>query len=104
VLRQPVMSFRLDDAIAILKLPQPNHVKIDVDGIELLILRGGTHTLQNPALRTLVVELEAGSRDEADAIALLSDAGLKLRQRHPTLPTVNTEPLARMHNYFFART
>ena len=34
------LAFRLDDLIGIAGVPHPNHVKIDVDGIELPILEG----------------------------------------------------------------
>jgi FkbM family methyltransferase len=38
-------------------LPVPNHIKIDVDGIEERILAGARRVLGDPALRTLLVEV-----------------------------------------------
>src|SRR4051812_31895921 len=55
VFRQPVIAFRMDDLLSILKLPQPNHIKIDVDGIELAILRGAPMVLRDPRLRTVAI-------------------------------------------------
>ena len=98
-----VISFSVDDLLSILKLPQPNHIKIDVDGIELAILRGASKTLTNSDLRTVMVELEKGSNDEVGSIELLNQAGFNLVRCHKCLPGVNAGPLGRMHNYFFIK-
>ncbi len=55
--RQPVMTFRLDDAIDALGLPLPNHMKLDVDGGELEVLNGAARTLRSPELRSMLVEV-----------------------------------------------
>lgn len=44
----------LDDSVSIVQ--QPNHIKIDVDGHENEILRGGLVTLRNPYLKSVLVE------------------------------------------------
>ncbi len=103
VYRQPVISFSVDDLLKILNLPQPNHIKIDVDGIELPILRGATGVLKSTTLRSVVVELEKGTKDEAGTIELLTGAGFTLARCHKCLPGVNAGPLGRMHNYFFSK-
>ncbi|SVE24906.1 uncharacterized protein METZ01_LOCUS477760, partial [marine metagenome] len=38
------------------KFPQPNYIKIDVDGIEMMILKGGRNVLRNPATKSVLVE------------------------------------------------
>lgn len=50
--RQAVKTVRLDDVPC---RPRPDHIKIDVQGAALLVLRNGTETLRN----ALVVEAEA---------------------------------------------
>ena len=55
--QQGMMGVSLDELTGPLALPAPNHVKIDVDGIEDAIIRGATNTLANPQLRTLLVEV-----------------------------------------------
>ena len=60
-----------------------NHVKIDVDGNELLILRGMREFLAGPrGPRTLQVEIN--TRYKADLFALLRAAGYKDFDRHDT--------------------
>jgi FkbM family methyltransferase len=54
---QGIIGFSLDSLIRFGNLPVPNHIKIDVDGNEYLIIRGAEETLGNPAVRTVLVEL-----------------------------------------------
>ncbi len=58
VFKQPTMSFRLDDLISLFKMESPTHIKLDVDGVEMEILRGAGKTLLDPGLRTILVEIE----------------------------------------------
>lgn len=55
--QQGMMGVSLDDLTGRFGLPFPNHIKIDVDGIEDLIVRGASKTLGGPALRTVLVEV-----------------------------------------------
>jgi FkbM family methyltransferase len=81
VFRQPVMSYRMDDLIEQFQLPAPNHIKLDVDGIELAILAGAARTLASGSVRSVLVELEKGEKEQRVTDALrahgfsLSSAG-----------------------------
>lgn len=78
----PVTS--IDQLIAQGVMQTPNLVKIDVDGIELAILRGMKHLLtgaQRP--RSVQVELNPGEQD--DICAFMTSAGYKILERHHTL-------------------
>jgi FkbM family methyltransferase len=55
--QQGMMGVSLDDLTGRFALSFPNHIKIDVDGIEDLIVRGAAQTLGNAALRTVLVEV-----------------------------------------------
>ena len=43
--------------------PNPNHIKIDIDGQELMVIRGMKETLKSPKLKSVLVEIE-GRSDE----------------------------------------
>jgi FkbM family methyltransferase len=55
--RQGMLGVTLDDLVGQFGLPFPNHVKIDVDGIEDQIIFGAEQVLADPRLRTALVEV-----------------------------------------------
>ena len=73
--RQGLIGYSIDEFRRAFALPSPNYIKLDVDSIELQILKGARETLNDPALRELLVELEADSRDQGEIIQLLDQAG-----------------------------
>jgi FkbM family methyltransferase len=79
VFRQPVMMFRLDDLIDSLRLPPPNHIKLDVDGGELAVLEGAARTLRSPSLRSILVEVSTAL--SAAVTAELDRHGLRLQSK-----------------------
>lgn len=67
----------LDDLPQFAGLPAPQHVKIDVDGIERLIVEGGTDLWASPALRSVLIEtMHCAPADRSRIDALLAAAGL----------------------------
>jgi hypothetical protein len=70
----------LDRAVADFKLPMPQHLKIDVDGSELRVLKGGAAVLRGPQLRTILIESDPPAWDAL--AAELGAAGFTLQARH----------------------
>ncbi|MFM8903515.1 MAG: hypothetical protein ACKOGG_09175, partial [Actinomycetota bacterium] len=69
------VGFSMDQAMTWFGLKQPNYVKLDVDGIEGLILSGGSEVLKRvESLLVEVPEFESGRKLVETA---LSRAGLK---------------------------
>ena len=54
---QGMLAVSLDDLTGLLGAPFPNHMKIDVDGIEEEIVSGATKTLADPRLRSVLIEV-----------------------------------------------
>ena len=80
--RQPILSFSLDELIDRFSIDRPNHIKLDVDGIEYDILKGAGQTLSDENLKTIIVETEE-TREGADKIRdLLHGAGFTLHSEH----------------------
>lgn len=79
--RQRALTVRLDDLIATFGLPRPNHVKLDVDGAELVVLSGAEEMLDSPELKTLMIEIHEDL--EKDVVVLLEQHGFVLAERHP---------------------
>lgn len=100
---QATLGFALDDFIDMFKPRFPNHLKIDVDGIELKIVQGAGKTLKDRRLKSILVEVDRN--DKASSAALIKiflDAGFSF---------VNEEGLSRsdgrrgfnVYNCIFAR-
>ncbi len=59
VFSQPTLGFTIDDFCRIFEAPPPDHLKLDVDGNEAKIIRGGRQTLAGA--KTVLVEIEEGT-------------------------------------------
>ncbi len=82
------VGMSLDYLIESAILPEiPSLLKIDVDGIEHIILRGANKTLRDPALLSVLIEVNDEFQQLATEVAAeLSSAGLLLREkRHSEL-------------------
>ena len=75
---QGIMGFSIESIVRELDIPLPNHIKIDVDGIEPKILRGGTEVLKRDDVKSLSVELEKDSEEFNEAFKILTDVGFEL--------------------------
>lgn len=101
--KQRMIGFTIDDFIQLFELRVPNHIKIDVDGIEDKILSGASKTLKNPNLKSILVELDMSKIDSCkQIIKTIEDAGLRMsphkHQRFKVLQEGNV-----VCNYIFLR-
>ena len=81
--RQGAVGFSIDEFVRQFAPPLPTHVKIDVDGIEPDILRGGQNTLRAPGVRSMSVEIETpeNSTATAEIRRLVDDLGFRARPK-----------------------
>lgn len=63
---QAIPAFTVDDFRKAFNLPAPQHIKLDVDGIEGQILRGMKETL--PHVQSLLVEVEQANAERAEEL------------------------------------
>lgn len=76
----PTIGLSMVDAMELLKIPQPNFIKMDVDGIEHLILQGGGAVLK--AAKEVLVEINDHFLVQAQQTEkLMIDAGFRLREK-----------------------
>ena len=95
--RQIMYVWALDDLVEKAKLKPPTHIKVDVDGSEMEVLRGMLKTLALPSVRLVQVEASQGEKGTARKVAdILSLAGFKLAQ-------ANRENNLRATDYLFRR-
>lgn len=96
--QQPVLSYRIDDLIDAFRIEKPNHIKLDVDGIEWEILQGADRVLREKTLRSIQVEMEPSLESCQWITDFLISKGFHLEAVHQHgASKMNTS------NYLFAR-
>jgi FkbM family methyltransferase len=102
-LRQAMIGFSIDDFIKQFNPLFPNHIKIDVDGIEDKIINGAKGTLSDKRLKSILIELDSNRKEYTDGVSrIIEDAGLKLHaKKHCS--RFDTGPHASIYNYIFVR-
>ena len=71
----------MNDAVRLLEIPLPKFIKIDVDGIEHFILRGGTDVLNK--VESVLVEINDDFAEQAEQTEQhLKNAGLSLYRKY----------------------
>ena len=78
--RQGCISFTLDKLIDDGSIPCPNHIKIDVDGIEHKVIQGLLKTLEKKTLKSVLIELNTHLEEHRDIISKITNLGFKLRE------------------------
>lgn len=94
VRKQALLSFRLDDFIQMFGLRLPTHMKIDVDGSELEVLRGAKGTLGSTCLRWILVEVDKRESNLHTIRTLLEEHDFRLECDHQHRA---------VHNWIFRR-
>jgi FkbM family methyltransferase len=101
--RQGMTGYAIDAFVSEFDPPFPNHIKIDVDGIEDRIVAGAAKTLADMRLHSLSIELDSARERETDAvIAAIEQGGLKLAARRQSEMVASGEYRS-VFNYQFRR-
>jgi len=97
----PTMGISMDQAVSLLRLAPPEFIKMDVDGLEHIILRGAAKILSRT--RGILVEINDGFRAQAEeARRLLQGAGLTLKAKLHA-PMIENSAFAQVHNQIWIR-
>jgi len=103
IFKQGAIGYSIDEYIKVFNPAFPNHLKVDVDGIEDQIITGAFNTLRDPRLRRISIELEANRVEYTNAIVRdIEAAGFVLKaRRHSEL--FEGGDFAYVYNYHFER-
>ncbi len=100
--KQGAVSHTLDSFLQLYPPHFPNHIKIDVDGVEAEVVRGAQETLRDSRLKSLSIELNDSLPEDREAIDLIQSLGLKLlHKRHGIM--FEGGDFSSVYNYFFVR-
>ena len=84
----------------------PNYIKIDVDGIEHLILRGASKYLKNPNIKSLSIELNENFKEQFDSVFNImkeNNFNFKHKKRAEALDDYKDIRMIKIYNYVFER-
>ena len=104
---EKVFEFRtvglsMDDCVSKLAVPPPDYIKMDVDGIEHLILRGGVNVLRQ--VKGVAVEINDAFETQAqDSHTLLEAAGLRFVGKAHSQMIEDNPTFSRTLNQVWAR-
>lgn len=99
-LTQGMVSYSVDDLISKFHFPSPDHIKIDVDGIEKLILVGAKSVLTS-SVKSVLVEIDEASADK-EIVSYLIDCGFIIENKNKS-ETLSNTPGSHIYNYIFKK-
>ena len=76
--KQGCVVFSLNDLCFVHGLPVPNHIKIDVDGLEPEIILGADKVLKHPNVKTVLIEINKGDNSKYDIQQFIESLGFDL--------------------------
>jgi FkbM family methyltransferase len=98
----PLLGISMSDAIDKFKIPQPDYIKMDVDGIEHLILSGGSEVIAN--VKGILLEINDNFTEQATiSTKLLENAGLVLVDKKHSLEAELNPEFNSVYNQIWAR-
>jgi FkbM family methyltransferase len=74
---QGCVAARLDDLVGAGVIPAPDHIKIDVDGIEPRIVAGARRVLADGKVRSLLIEINQNLPDHMEMVRELETLGFR---------------------------
>ena len=93
----------IDTLISVFKIPMPTYIKIDVDGLEHFILRGGKNVLNS--VKEVLIEINDDFDEQSSqCIEILHSAGLILKEKkHSEMIANNTYGFENSYNQIWVR-
>lgn len=96
-------SSTLDTLVAEGIVPVPDHVKIDVDGIEPRIVRGARSTFANPRIKSVLIEVDTRIEDHWNMVDLMLELGFDFSPEQVERAQRKEGPFKGAGNYVFYR-
>jgi len=93
VYKQEMVSYSIDEFIESFEIRSPNHIKLDVDGIEFEILKGALRTISGKTFKSLLVE---ASEQDDQMFSYLENLGLERTGKYYVGDS-------KIHNYLFTK-
>jgi len=85
-------------------LEKPNYVKIDVDGIEHLILKGGDIILKNSSTKSFLIEINENFEEQYNSIIeIMTQNNFSIKSKHKAYNAHRNKKFSNTYNYIFIK-
>lgn len=101
--KQGVSMMTLDNITKAYNLPRPTHIKIDVDGLEHLVIAGAVEAITDKTLKSILIELNTNLADHQDIITKLMRNGFTYSEEQISLVTKKTGWNKGLAEFIFTR-
>ena len=82
----------------------PDYIKIDVDGIEHLILEGADNCLKNKKLKSLLIEINENFEDQFNKVTKIMEvSGFRILLKRQNEEQSSSKKFSKVFNYIFVR-
>ena len=82
----------------------PDYVKIDVDGLEHMILLGAKEYLGNKKIKSLSIEINENFKDQYEKVIItMKKYGFKILSKNQNKELSNSENFKKVFNYIFIK-
>ena len=101
-----IFSTNIDQVINDRILNIPDYIKIDVDGIEHLILQGGISILKDPQILEIQIEINENYTNQLNkVIEIMNECGFKFKdkKRNDAKGYYVEQKFSKIYNYYFIR-
>ena len=96
------LCISMDSAVSMMSILVPDYIKMDVDGIEHIILKGGKEVLK--AVKGVIIEINDNFEEQREtATKLLLESGLQLQEKTHSDLIENIEEFKRTFNQIWVR-
>lgn len=98
------LGFTIDYLVENKILPQPNIIKIDVDGIEHLILDGAKKVISNSKCKSILVEINDSFYEQKNRCeSILKEAKFKILQKEQSIFTKKNKGFEKTYNQIWVK-
>lgn len=82
----------------------PNYIKMDVDGIEHLIIKGGSKTLSSNKIKSILVELNENFKEQSEQVRkALFNHGFRLKLKTRSEMVEKDHKDSKVYNFIFSK-
>ena len=99
--KQGIFSTTLDDLFNNWKLPQPNYLKIDVDGIEFKIISKSNKILLDNKLKSVLIEINPHREEDKSILKTMADFNFSYSDKQVDSSTRKSGPHKGYAEYLF---